>query len=203
MTERSTASPTAHPTKAVSAWQAQAQQAAFRQILTAVSYPGRVVELDASAGPAVVQVLATLVDNATTLALPARAEALGLSPTDRLRLNAISAPPEQARFVLADGRQPPEFQPALGTLESPEGGATLVLVVSALGEGTAMHLCGPGVAEAAPGRTIRVAGLHRQWWVQRQDWCCAFPMGLDLLLVCGQQLLALPRTTHVEMQGEA
>jgi alpha-D-ribose 1-methylphosphonate 5-triphosphate synthase subunit PhnH len=198
--------PTLDAPNPLAAWQAEAQQQAFRQILTAVSYPGRCVELNPQNGPALVQVLATLVDNASTLALPAQPQALGLPETDRLRLAAPSAAPEHARFVLADGAQPPGFEPALGTLESPEGGATLVLMVAALGEGPAVRLSGPGVPPqetGSPGLAVRITGLHPQWWRQRQAWCSGFPMGVDVLLVSSQQLLALPRTTRVDTQGEA
>ncbi|HEC5233353.1 TPA: phosphonate C-P lyase system protein PhnH, partial [Pseudomonas aeruginosa] len=51
-------------------WQAPRQQTAFRQLMTAFSYPGRVVPLADGAESALLLVLTTLVDSACALADP-------------------------------------------------------------------------------------------------------------------------------------
>jgi alpha-D-ribose 1-methylphosphonate 5-triphosphate synthase subunit PhnH len=121
----------------------------------------------------------------------------------RRLLLAPTAPPAQARFVLQGGRRPPDadFQPTLGTLESPELGATLVLTVDALGDAPSpgdaavvLQLQGPGV----PGvRALSVTGLHLDWLARRAAWVGAYPMGVDIVLAAPDALVALPRTTRV------
>ena len=102
------------------------------------------------------------------------------------------------------GRQPPDagWQPSLGTLESPERGATLVLTVDALSDAAVtytdsvldLRLEGPGI----PGtRMVSVTGLDPGWLAQRAAWVGAFPLGVDLVLAAPHALVALPRTTRI------
>ena len=172
------------------AWQrnARAEQAAFRAMLQALSYPGRVVELPATHGPAWLQALACLIDASTELADMNQE----LSPSLWLQLGAKPTEAERSRFVLADANQPPAFEPCLGTLESPEGGATVLLRCAAVGEGPALSLSGPGIRQII---TARATGVHPQWWASRARWCASFPTGADFLLADEHRLLALPRTT--------
>lgn len=176
------------------ALQPLAQQAVFRQLMRAFSYPGRLQDLDigggAAPGSALRHVLAALVDGEVTLADPD-----GLLDADTLTLlEARRASPETAHFVVADGAEAPRFTPSLGTLESPERGATVVLAVADLGNGDdALHLTGPGVDGTA---TLRVRGLDPAWLAARSDWNAGFPLGVDLILVDARRVAALPRTTR-------
>lgn len=176
------------------AWQPQSQQAAFRQLLDAFSYPGRVVELESPGTDALALVLATLIDGSTTLADPH-----GLvSADDCRRLGAMPAAPERAQFVVLPADCSPAFRPALGTLESPEGGATLILRVDAFGTQDDLRLSGPGIE----GEThLSIRGIDPAWWALRSSWNAAFPLGVDLILVAARQVVALPRTTRVHVQG--
>ena len=64
---------------------------------------------------------------------------------------------------------------------------------------TRLQLQGPGV----PGRReLFVGGLHAGWLARRAAWVADFPLGLDLVLVTKQALVALPRTTRIEIQGD-
>jgi alpha-D-ribose 1-methylphosphonate 5-triphosphate synthase subunit PhnH len=171
-------------------WQrdARAEQAAFRALLQALSYPGRVVELPAAHGPAWLQALACLIDASTELADVTQ----WISPSLWLQLGAKPTAAERSRFVLAEADQPPAFEPCLGTLESPEGGATVLLRCAAVGEGPALRLSGPGIRQTV---ATRATGVHPQWWASRERWCASFPTGVDFLLADDHRLLALPRTT--------
>lgn len=186
-------------------WQPGMHQRCFRAVLEGFARPGALVPTQGQ--DALLLFLATVLDESVTLADP-----LGLIGADiRRLLLAPEAPVAEARFVLFDGRQPPapELALALGTLESPELGATLVLKVGELAAddsaagGTAMllRLQGPGVAGT---RAIAVNGLHRAWLLRRVGWVEAFPMGVDLVLAAPAALVALPRTTHIAfaMHGE-
>jgi len=191
-------------------WLPDAQQALFRAVLDGFARPGTEVAAGGRAGgraggEAALALLATVLDESVTLADPQNR----LDPDQRRLLRTPPAPPETARFVLLDGRAAPapDFRPALGTLESPELGATLVLTVHALaGAGApppagslALRLAGPGV----PGeRRLHVAGLHPDWLTCRAGWVSAYPLGVDLVLCAADRLVALPRTTRIA-QGDA
>lgn len=178
-------------------WMPDAQQQAFRAVLDGFARPGTLVP--AQPPGAVLMFLSAVLDESVSLADP-----LGLVGTDARRLLlAPTAPEAQARFVLLDGRRPPDagFQPTLGTLESPELSATLVLTVDALSDAltaadaaVALQLQGPGV----PGtRVLAVSGLHPDWLARRAAWVGAYPMGVDIVLAAPDAMAALPRTTRI------
>lgn len=178
-------------------WMPDAQQQAFRAVLDGFARPGTLVP--AQQPSAVLMFLSAVLDESVSLADP-----LGLVGTDAHRLLlAPTAPEAQARFVLLDGRRPPDagFQPTLGTLESPELSATLVLTVDALCDAlttadaaVVLQLQGPGV----PGtRVLAVSGLHPDWLARRAAWVGAYPMGVDIVLAAPDAMAALPRTTRI------
>jgi alpha-D-ribose 1-methylphosphonate 5-triphosphate synthase subunit PhnH len=168
------------------AWSAPRQQTVFRQLLRAFSFPGRIETM--TEGDALTQTLATLVDREATLADPQNL----LNDLTRQRLQARMTGPERAQFIVADGGLSPIFEPSLGTLESPEQGATILLTVAALGKGAAWQLCGPGIAAT---QALAIAGLDPAWLAHRQVWNDGFPLGVDLILMDANSVVALPRTT--------
>lgn len=183
-------------------WTPEAQQQAFRAVLDGFARPG--TRVPAEPPGAVLMFLSAVLDESVNLADPA-----GVLDADvRRLLLAPTAPATQARFVLLDGRRPPEagFEPALGTLESPEGGATLLLTVDALGDTSppaqalVLQLRGPGVAGM---RALAVSGLHPDWLARRAAWVDAYPLGVDIVLAAPDALVALPRTTRVEFTAMA
>lgn len=176
-------------------WQPLVQQMAFRRLLEAFSYPGRQVDLGYPGHAALTVVLATLIDRGTTLSDPQQL----IGADDRRRLAALPAPPTEAHYVVMPGAVVADFQPALGSLESPETGATVILAVGKLGSGSQLTASGPGVAVNTP---FQVAGVDPQWWTLRERWNAAFPLGVDMILVDGGQVLALPRTARLRANGE-
>ena len=175
-------------------WQAPRQQTAFRQLMTAFSYPGRVVPLADGTESAPMLVLTTLVDSACALADPQHA----LSGDDLRRLGVRSTSVEAAEFVLADGKRLLEATPRLGSLENPEQGATVVLRVGRFSEGAQLRLTGPGIQHE---QVLQVSGIDPGWWKQRAEWNAHFPLGVDLILVSGHEVTVLPRTTHITFKG--
>lgn len=178
-------------------WHADTQQSNFRQILEAMARPGHRYPLltPQSEMHAVLGVLATLLDGEVSLA---DVNTL-LKPAEWPLLQARSANAEQADYILADSGSAPNFQPKLGNLANPEQSATIILKVAQLSEtqgATALSLRGPGIATQA---ALGIDGLHPDWLVQREDWICAFPLGVDLILVDDDQVAALPRTTQLEV----
>jgi alpha-D-ribose 1-methylphosphonate 5-triphosphate synthase subunit PhnH len=178
-----------------SAWSPVTQQFAFRRLLEGFSYPGRVQSVShLHEAQALILVLATLLDPSVTLADPH-----GLITGDEWRrLGDRREAPQSAHFIVARGDLAPTFEPPLGTLESPEKGATVVLRVGLLGEGVAHALSGPGIEGVA---TLAVDGLDPAWLVRRAAWNRAFPLGVDVILVDGASFAALPRTTRIETKG--
>ena len=173
------------------AWQPLTQGAVFRQLLQAFSYPGRVATV-AEKDSALAHVLATLIDTEVTLADPHQL----VEPRLLALLEARPAEPELAQFVVACADSAPRFTPALGTLEAPEQGATLVLCVERLGEGQALSVSGPGVDGTL---TLRVQGLNPAWLAARATWSAHFPLGVDIILVDRERIAALPRTSCVNL----
>jgi alpha-D-ribose 1-methylphosphonate 5-triphosphate synthase subunit PhnH len=175
-------------------WSPSAQQQAFRRILNAFSYPGRIVTLDRPAAHALPIVLATLLDPAATLADPYDV----VSPQDRYRLGARSVDASHAQFVVMPGSRLPDFEPSLGVLESPEQGATLLLVADKLTDSRGLRLKGPGIQNS---NTLHVDGVNGQWWKLRESWNDSFPLGVDVVLLCSDSLAAIPRTIQITVEG--
>jgi alpha-D-ribose 1-methylphosphonate 5-triphosphate synthase subunit PhnH len=179
------------------AFTAEALQVVFRQLLEATARPGRVYRLSGAEAdlPAHFQVLSCLVDGSASLSDSGQ----HLSPRQWSLLQARAAESEQAQFILADGSQPPRFSPSLGTLESPEYGATLIVTVDVIGDGPMELACqGPGI-DGQQG--LRLSGLTWAWLSARRDWNASFPLGVDIYLADACRVCALPRTTTVTFQS--
>lgn len=176
---------------------AEVQQAVFRDLLRAQSYPGLPVDAGRHAPdvPAYRAVLSALLDAQIRLADPLD---LLSAEHDWPFLEARETDAEHADFILVPANSVHRLEPRLGSLAEPEQSATLILVVDALGgeTGDGLRLRGPGVPDE---RRLRVDGLHPDWLSQRIDWNAAFPMGVDVILASPARIAALPRTTHVEV----
>lgn len=90
------------------------------------------------------------------------------------------------------------IMPALAALPAgsplyPDQGATLV-VPAILGQGQPLRLSGPGIEGSA---TVRVGGLPEGFFAARAE-RCRYPAGIEIVLVDGRRLMALPRSTTVE-----
>ena len=174
-------------------WRPETHQTLFRLILDATARPGTVADLSAHLGDgtAALAVLASFCDNTQSLAdLTGTVDA-----TARNFLDTPTAIADQAAFVLADGAAAPGFTPRLGTLDLPDGGATIVLQVAHLGAGQALRLSGPGIKDIT---TLHVSGLHAGWLTARAQWCANFPLGCDMVLADATTIAVLPRTTQIK-----
>lgn len=175
-------------------WLPARQQQVFRCLMTAFSYPGRVLPLEGADGRALRLVLATLVDGACSLSDTHQL----LEADDRRRLGARLCSLELADFIVVPGAQMLEGTPRLGSLENPEQGATVVLTVSSFGNGASLNLQGPGIDGE---QALQVGGVDPAWWTQRAEWNAHFPLGVDFILVSGDAVAALPRTTRITQKG--
>jgi alpha-D-ribose 1-methylphosphonate 5-triphosphate synthase subunit PhnH len=84
---------------------------------------------------------------------------------------------------------------AIGEPETPEQSVTLLIRVDSLTGGAPVVLRGPGIEHT---QSIAPAGLPSRFWRERAELAPLFPCGIDCYFVCGDALVGLPRTTHVE-----
>lgn len=190
-------------------WQDEVQQKIFRQLLTCNSLPGTIADLSIylQGSNALIGVLATLLDNTVTLHDVNRL----VSDSDRRFLSSPDTPLSQARFIVADAAIAPveDFSPNLGTLDSPEFGATIVLKGEQVASGELnsgglnsgelkLNLTGPGISsEGGEKNSLCLMGFEKNWFVRRQELVSNFPLGIDLILVDAVGVTVIPRTTNV------
>lgn len=177
-------------------------QAVFRKVMDAMAHPGRIVDLGEPAhapaplGAAASAVLATLADYDT----PVWFEAEDVSDAASWLSFQTGAPvtddPGAASFAVLSAQSAVDTWPrfAVGTSSYPDRSATLLLPVQSLPGGHALRLTGPGIETAS---AIAPAGLPAGFSAAMARNAALFPLGFDLLLVCGGELLALPRTTRI------
>lgn len=186
-------------------WQGETQQKIFRDLLHCMSLPGEIADLSQhlEKSSALVGVLATLLDGTVSWSdedgLLSKSDNPNGIPADRYLLQAPIAPPETAQFVVINASNPPQtnFCPNLGELPNPEKGATLVLQGKSLGMGNQLlQLSGAGVKET---RLVHFMGFHPEWFICRQEWVANFPLGVDMILVDSSRVMALPRTTRIQI----
>lgn len=173
-------------------WRPETHQALFRRILDVAARPGQIADLGDLLGgrPAALAALATFCDNTQTLS-----DLTGtLSATDLAFLDVGKATVDKAGFILSAGTAAADFMPRLGTLDAPEGGATLVVMVESVTDGPALTLTGPGIKGTA---TLSPKGLAPGWLEARARWCADFPMGVDMVLTDATRLTVIPRTTKI------
>lgn len=178
-------------------------QHCFRLILDAVAHPGRILELptdlrvvDSGLPDAAAALALTLLDFETPVWLdaPCRRAASYL----RFHCGApIVLEPAAARFAFAADLTavPPLGSFDLGDIGFPDRSTTLVLVVPDLAAGSGITLHGPGLKDSA---RLRIGGVGAEFWRARAELAPLFPLGIDLVFVCGRRLAVLPRTTIVE-----
>lgn len=174
-------------------------QRTFRAVLDAMAHPGRShlvgdrVQPPAPLAGATAALLLTLIDAETPLwlapeFLPAR---------DWIVFHCgapITDDPAAAMFAVAAAL--PDFAAlSAGSDEAPETSATLIVQVAGFGSGQRLVLAGPGLRAPA---TLRVAGLPAEFPAAWADNHALYPRGIDLLLVAGAALVALPRSLTVE-----
>ncbi|GAA5785536.1 phosphonate C-P lyase system protein PhnH [Chitiniphilus shinanonensis] len=178
-------------------------QRVFRLLLDALARPGRVQTLPfefaapAPLAPATGAAALALLDYET----PVWLQSADSAPWLRFHAGCpLVDDPARARFALIDdaGAMPPLSGFAQGEPEYPDRSATLLIQVA----GFAPHSptergpiwAGPGIADEV---RLGVLGLPDGFWRDWQRNAGHFPLGVDLLLVAGAQVVGLPRTTTV------
>jgi len=181
-------------------------QGVFRQVLMAMAEPGtrhNLAQLIAPAplSPAAYQVCLALLDQETPVWL--EPDLTSAAAINYLRFHCgcrIASGSNQALFALVTAQGGCSLSAFnQGTFEYPDRSATLIVEVDALEEEGNLTLEGPGIRQQ---RRVGIAGFDAGWLQQLAENQAGFPCGVDLILTCGNQLMALPRSTRVSLDGQ-
>jgi len=161
--------------------------AVFEALLGAMSRPGEAGTLPQSG---LLQFVDTLIDLDTTTHNCA-ADLRPAIVASRTRLVAL----EMAEHVFAADAQEAAAlaaQLCVGEALYPDLGATLY--VACPHQGQRLRLSGPGIQT-----TVQIeTGLSAAFW-QARNQACTYPAGFEVVVVDGARLLAIPRSTKVEV----
>jgi len=173
----------------------------FRELLQAMARPivPRLVPVPAAAPapilPATMAVLLTLCDADTALWLQ--------QPNDEvashLRFHAgvrLVQEPADADFALITepSSMPPLSRFAHGELRYPDRSASLIVQVDGFDNNAGRCFAGPGIRDV---KQLAIEGLPAGFWQQRAAMSAQLPLGIDLIFISGERMVALPRTTRV------
>lgn len=178
-------------------------QIAFRSILRAMSTPGTCVTVPNDLGgapdglcPATSAIILTLCDYETPVffAHPIN----GISDWVRFYTGAPCVlDPLDAKFALLDGASSEhsfaEFHQ--GDDRYPDQSATLIIECVSFSGGPRIRLTGPGIDSETE---ISPSGLHKHFWKIMARNNAQFPLGVDVILTAGFELIALPRSVRIE-----
>lgn len=176
-------------------------QRMFRQILSAMAEPGTIMTTGAIESPppisaATYQVCLALLDQETPVWIQPELFSSEVSSSLRFHCGCrLVEDATQAAFVLmtssGDGRLDAFNQ---GSFEFPDRSATVIVEVESLADNGELNLEGPGIRGS---RTVGIGGFDHGWVERLTRNRAAFPCGVDLILTCGNRLMALPRTTRL------
>lgn len=179
-------------------------QATFRAAMRALAEPGTiqcVAPAPAAAGPvsgATAALLLALCDYETPIWLDADAVARpGLADFLRFQTGApVVADPARAAFaVVTDPAGLPPLEVfAQGSLDYPDRSTTLLVQVEGFDPEGSLSLTGPGIpGERRLGIAPEIPGFAGALADNRDR----FPRGVDVILVAGDRIVGLPRSTRV------
>ena len=181
----------------------QSQQA-FRAVLYAMAHPGSICALsvpEAAPGPwsgALASLALTLFDQDTPVWLdPAAASADALA---YLRFHCgcpIVQDAGRAGFAVVTDTEAalPLHTYSIGDPLYPERSATIVMAIASLTGGPPLTLSGPGIKGTA---VVSPQGLPPGFTAQWADNHALYPSGVDVILIAGDSVMALPRTVSIE-----
>ena len=176
----------------------------FRRLLKAMSEPGVIVNLNNTPegwlplNSATTSVLLTLSDQDTPVWFTPELSSETAQQNLRFHTGApLAVKASLATFAVVNeqvtAKQLADF--AQGEDVSPETSATVIVQVKSLSGGHMLRLTGPGILEErmiAP----QISDVVLNALTERSH---SFPLGCDFIFTCGERLLAIPRTTLVEV----
>lgn len=181
-------------------------QATFRALMDALARPGEIrripgVTAPAPLMPATAAIVRSLMDFETPVWLDARI-AKQAAAVEWIRFHTgapIAREPANASFALiADAGDMPHFTEfAQGDAEYPDRSTTIIAQMDAF-DGEVFTLAGPGIKTD---RAVPLGALPSNFAGRWEDNRALFPCGIDLVLVAGDEIIALPRTVRVSRKA--
>jgi alpha-D-ribose 1-methylphosphonate 5-triphosphate synthase subunit PhnH len=183
-------------------------QATFRCVMNAMARPGTVQRIEASAGApggvmhGAAAIALMLFDHDTPVWLDGAMSTPEVAKWLKFHTGVpIVDDPAIASFALVgDPRNLPALDRfAFGSSEYPDRSTTLILQVDSLSDGAAYELRGPGI----DGSTLLSASIQPDDLFDRlaiND--TLFPRGIDVVLVAGEEIVAIPRTTRLAYEKD-
>ncbi len=167
----------------------------FLALMWAFSYPGRVQSLPADNPFALIA--EALLDLETSYYTPDAALAASLIPT-----GARNEPLERAEYIFVPSIASTDLESlrraSIGTMAYPDQAATLIIGCELnSNSGARLHLSGPGIKNTL---IITVDALPVAFWDLRER-TRRYPLGWDIFLVSGRNVIGIPRSTHIERTG--
>ncbi|MGL5115019.1 MAG: phosphonate C-P lyase system protein PhnH [Beijerinckiaceae bacterium] len=182
-------------------------QACFRRVMDAMARPGRIVSVDVDLAPpeglhvAAAGALLTLCDFETVLHVsPTTTNLAAVGEFLRFHTDTIlTDDPASAHFALVDLVLEPlaldRF--AMGDPAYPDRSTTIVAQVATLSGGDRWTARGPGIKDTEQFQAPLGQDFAAAWARNNKR----YPLGVDLLLVCGREILALPRSIKITMEA--
>lgn len=176
-------------------------QTVFRTLMDCMARPGTIGRVDATVAPPAPltatagAVALTLCDHDTTVWLTSALAASALPGWLAFHAGAIVTEERQdARFAFIEkGAMLPNLCLfAQGTQEYPDRSTTLVVEIEAFEGGRPLVLTGPGIRTEKDIAPLGLPDMFPHFWSENRQ---NFPRGVDLVLVAGDAVLCLPRTT--------
>ncbi|WP_027554692.1 phosphonate C-P lyase system protein PhnH [Bradyrhizobium sp. Cp5.3] len=183
-------------------------QSTFRSVMNAMARPASLQRIAPMAGapapmmPAMAAIALTLFDHDTPLWLDTQmAESLDVPRWLKFHTGApVVHDCSLAAFALiADGDHLPALEHFdFGSSDYPDRSTTVIVQVESLNTGHSYDLRGPGIQGVATLQaTIQPADLFERLRVNE----ALFPRGIDTILVAGDAVIAIPRTTRLVTRG--
>ncbi len=182
-------------------------QIVFRKIMEAVARPGTradfglAVEPPAGLDVAAATVALCLLDFETQVWLDPALRGGEAEAWVRFHCGCpLTTNPAEAAFaIVTDVANAPRLDAFnLGDARYPDRSTTVILKVESLDDGQAVVLSGPGIEDRS---VVSPSGLPEGFWAQLQDNNAKFQFGVDVLMVSGQVLTAVPRSSQIQIQG--
>lgn len=181
-------------------------QAVFRTLMDCMARPGTIGGIGATVTPpaplnaAAGAVALTLCDHDTPVWLTPALAGSALPGWFAFNAGATVTPERQdARLAFIEkGAMLPNLSLfAQGTQEYPDRSTTLVVEIEAFEGGRPLVLTGPGIRTEEEIAPLGLPDMFPHFWSENRQ---GFPRGVDLILVAGDAILCLPRTTVLRVK---
>jgi alpha-D-ribose 1-methylphosphonate 5-triphosphate synthase subunit PhnH len=180
-------------------------QRLFRALMQAMSNPGMIVPVEKQPETTLLQsICETLLDHEVLLAVVGQGVDTNFINDIRMFCACRCVPIENADYVVVFGGSSGGqlINISVGTPEQPDRGATVIYPVDHLNARgrVKITLNGPGIRKESE---IFLDGVDAQELELARQLNSRFPLGIDLLFCDSESVLALPRSTRMEITEEA